>query len=57
LPKPVPTAVAPGPGPQGTFNQVFDYTHIGRVGADYFSAMVADGLARAVPELQKDILP
>jgi len=57
LAKPVPTPVAPGPGPQGTFNQVFDYTHIGRVGADYFSAIVADGLARAVPELQKDILP
>jgi lysophospholipase L1-like esterase len=57
LPKPVPTPVAPGPGPQGSFGQVFDYTHIGRVGADYFSAMVADGLARAVPELQKDVLP
>lgn len=57
LPKPVPTPVSPGPGPQGSFNQVFDYTHIGRVGADYFSAMVADGLARAVPELQKDVLP
>ena len=57
LAKPVPTPVASGPGPQGTFNQVFDYTHIGRVGADYFSAIVADGLARAVPELQKDVLP
>jgi lysophospholipase L1-like esterase len=57
LPKPVPTPVAQGLGPQSSFGQVFDYTHIGRVGADYFSAMVADGLARAVPELQKDILP
>lgn len=57
LAKPVPTTVASGPGPQGTFNQVFDYTHIGPVGALYFSAMVADGLARAVPDLSKDILP
>jgi lysophospholipase L1-like esterase len=57
LPKPEPTPVAPGPGPAGHFNQVFDYTHLGRTGADYFSAIVADGLARAVPELQKDILP
>lgn len=44
-------------GPQGSFKQVFDYTHIGPSGALYFSAMVADGLARAVPELSKDILP
>ena len=45
------------PGPHGSFNRVFDYTHIGPTGALYFSAMVADGLARAVPELLKDILP
>jgi lysophospholipase L1-like esterase len=57
LPKPVPSPIAPPPGPAGTFNQVFDYTHIGRGGADYFSAIVADGLARAVPDLQKDVLP
>jgi lysophospholipase L1-like esterase len=45
------------PGPHGSFNQVFDYTHLGPTGALYFSAMVADALARAVPELSKDILP
>jgi lysophospholipase L1-like esterase len=45
------------PGPHGSFNQVFDGTHLGPVGAQYFSAMVADGLARAVPDLSKDILP
>lgn len=56
LPKPEPKPVVPG-GPEGTFNQVFDYTHLGRTGADYFSAIVADGLVRAVPELKKDILP
>lgn len=57
LPKGMPTAPAMPPGPQGSFNQVYDNTHLGRVGADYFSAIVADGLARAVPDLQKDILP
>lgn len=59
VPKPAPAsvpAVLP-PGPAGSINLVFDYTHIGRTGADYFSAMVADGLAREVPELQKDIIP
>ena len=50
-------AAATTPGQHGSYNQVFDYTHLGRVGADYFSAMVADGLARAVPDLSKDILP
>jgi lysophospholipase L1-like esterase len=30
----------------------FDYTHLGRAGADYFSAMVAAELAVAVPELR-----
>jgi lysophospholipase L1-like esterase len=50
-------AAANTPGPHGSFNQVFDYTHLGPTGALYFSAMVADGLARAVPDLSKDILP
>jgi lysophospholipase L1-like esterase len=45
------------PGPHGSFNQVYDGTHLGPVGAQYFSAIVADGLARAVPDLSKDILP
>jgi lysophospholipase L1-like esterase len=57
LPKATPTAPAAVPGPQGVFNQVYDNTHVGRVGADYFSAIVADGLVRAVPDLSKDILP
>jgi lysophospholipase L1-like esterase len=50
-------AAANTPGPHGSFNQVFDYTHLGPTGALYFSAMVADGLARVVPDLSKDILP
>ena len=57
LPKPEPSHGLPPPGPGGAFNQVFDYTHLGRTGAETFSALVADGLARAVPQLQKDILP
>lgn len=57
LAKPAPTPVPPGAAAQGTFNQGYDYTHLGPVGAQYFAAMVADGLARAVPELSKDILP
>lgn len=59
-PVPVPPPAVPPvlpPGPAGSVNLVFDYTHLGRVGADYFSAIVADGLARAVPELQKEIIP
>jgi lysophospholipase L1-like esterase len=45
------------PGPHATSHPSFDYTHVGRTGADYFSAIVADGLARAVPELSNDLLP
>jgi lysophospholipase L1-like esterase len=58
VPKPVP-ALAPATvvGPAGSINLVFDYTHLGRAGADMFSAMVADSLVGAVPELRKDIIP
>jgi lysophospholipase L1-like esterase len=35
----------------------FDYTHLGREGADFFSAMMARELAKAVPELRKDLIP
>jgi lysophospholipase L1-like esterase len=30
----------------------FDYTHLGRVGADYFAAMVTEELATQVPEMR-----
>lgn len=36
---------------------VFDYTHLGDKGADYFSAMVARELARVVPDLRQQIYP
>jgi len=43
--------------PQAARNIVFDYTHIGAKGADMFSAQVAAELARAIPELRKDLIP
>ncbi|MBU6298436.1 MAG: rhamnogalacturonan acetylesterase [Alphaproteobacteria bacterium] len=44
-------------GPEGSMKLYFDYTHLSRTGADYFSKMVANELARAVPALRKDLLP
>ena len=35
----------------------FDYTHLGRKGADYFSAMVVEELAREVPEMRPLLIP
>jgi lysophospholipase L1-like esterase len=35
----------------------FDYTHLGPEGADFFAAIVADELSRAVPELRERIYP
>ena len=35
----------------------FDYTHLGRKGADFFAAMVVDELARKVPELRPQLVP
>ncbi len=35
----------------------FDYTHLGRKGADYFSAMMAEELANKVPEMRPLLIP
>jgi lysophospholipase L1-like esterase len=35
----------------------FDYTHLGRKGADYFAAMVTAELATAVPEMRPLLIP
>jgi lysophospholipase L1-like esterase len=35
----------------------FDYTHLGRTGADYFSALVTAELALAVPEMRPLLIP
>lgn len=54
--QPQPTPV-PGGGAAGSNHLTFDYTHVGRDGAILFSAIVADGLARAVPDLQMSVIP
>jgi lysophospholipase L1-like esterase len=42
--------------PMGQPKLAFDYTHVGSEGADFFSAMVVDELARAVPALRPNLL-
>lgn len=42
--------------PNGKVNRNFDYTHLGENGAKIISAIVAKGLAEAVPELSNYIL-
>jgi lysophospholipase L1-like esterase len=44
-------------GPQARPSIVFDYTHLGPAGAALFARQVADGLARAVPDLARDLIP
>lgn len=55
-PRPAATPPAP-PSAMGSFKPVFDYTHLGPAGADYFSAVIAKALAEAEPELGKQLLP
>ncbi len=43
--------------PMGTPKEAFDYTHLGTEGAGFFAAIVADELARAVPELRRNLIP
>lgn len=43
--------------PMGTPKLAFDYTHLGRDGADFFAAIVADELARQVPALRRNLIP
>jgi lysophospholipase L1-like esterase len=52
-----PASPPPGSPAMGGFKPVFDYTHLGPEGADYFSAIVAKALAAAVPELGRQLLP
>ncbi len=55
---PRPPAQPPGPpSAMAEFKPVFDYTHVGPEGADYFSTMIAKALAQAVPELGRNLLP
>ncbi|KSB90182.1 lysophospholipase [Caulobacter vibrioides] len=43
--------------PMGQAKLSFDYTHLGREGADYFSKIVTDELALAVPPLRRYLVP
>jgi lysophospholipase L1-like esterase len=43
--------------PMGQAKASFDYTHLGREGADYFSTIVTKELARVVPDLRRDLVP
>jgi lysophospholipase L1-like esterase len=52
-----PTTDAKREGARGRFRVKFDYTHVGPKGAALFSGMVADDLAKAVPELASQLLP
>ncbi|MFM6933622.1 MAG: rhamnogalacturonan acetylesterase [Novosphingobium sp.] len=53
-----PTAADSGIAPRtGKMNRPFDYTHLGPAGASLFAAVVADELARAVPDIRGSIMP
>lgn len=62
-----PTPAAPGATPttqnnaavepMGQAKLSFDYTHLGVVGADYFSTIVTDELAKSVPTLRRYLIP
>ena len=64
---PAQTGVAPPPATSaggavaaastGKVNIAFDYTHLGRDGADYFAGMVAGELAVQVPSLRQYLVP
>lgn len=43
--------------PMGQAKLAFDYTHLGEAGADYFSVLVANDLAKAVPSLRRYLIP
>ena len=43
--------------PLGQARTSFDYTHLGRSGADFFAAMVTRDLMIAVPDLRRSLVP
>lgn len=57
--KPAPTTVQDNAAtePMGQAKLAFDYTHLGAEGADFFAAIVADELARSVPQLRRQLIP
>jgi hypothetical protein len=42
--------------PQGDPKLSFDYTHLGKEGAEVFAAQVTTELARVVPELRRSLI-
>lgn len=65
-PAPVATAPATAPSltqnnaavePLGQARTAFDYTHLGRAGADFFAALVTRDLMIAVPALRRGLVP
>ena len=51
------TGVAPLSATNAAAGRVFDYTHVGRDGADYFAKVVTDELAVQVPSLRQYLVP
>ncbi len=43
--------------PVGQARTSFDYTHLGRTGADFFAALVTRDLMIAVPDLRRGLVP
>ena len=43
--------------PMGAAKLSFDYTHLGRSGADFFAGIVTEELSKAVPELRRELIP
>ena len=41
----------------GEAKLAFDYTHLGREGADYFATMVTTELAAQVPKMRRLLVP
>ncbi|HEY5756852.1 MAG TPA: rhamnogalacturonan acetylesterase [Steroidobacter sp.] len=54
---PPPQPIDPKLPPMAQPKISFDYTHLGRKGADYFAAMVTAELATAVPEMRPLLIP
>lgn len=54
---PAPQPADPKLPPMAQPKLSFDYTHLGRKGADYFAAMVTAELATAVPEMRPLLIP
>jgi lysophospholipase L1-like esterase len=53
----MPSPSSSGDRPFGQARLSFDYTHLGREGADFFSALVTQELARAVPDMRPLLVP